>query len=35
MPDALWWIAALFAIVGVAMVIAAGAALRREGARCA
>lgn len=30
MPDILWWVAALFAIVGVAMVIAAGAALRRR-----
>ena len=30
MPDALWWVAALFAIVGVAMVIAAGMALRRK-----
>ncbi|GAB4510568.1 MAG: hypothetical protein Tsb0026_12590 [Sulfuricaulis sp.] len=30
MPDTLWWIAALFAIVGVAMVIAAGTALRRR-----
>jgi hypothetical protein len=29
MPDLLWWVAALFAIVGVAMIIAAGAALRR------
>ncbi|MDH5512338.1 MAG: hypothetical protein OEY27_03905 [Gammaproteobacteria bacterium] len=30
MPDTLWWIAALFAILGVAMVIAAGTALRRK-----
>jgi hypothetical protein len=30
MPDILWWVAALFAIVGVAMVIAAGTALRRK-----
>ena len=30
MPDALWWVAALFAVVGVAMVIAAGTALRRK-----
>lgn len=30
MPDTLWWVAALFAIVGVAMVIAAGTALRRR-----
>ena len=30
MPDALWWVAVLFAIVGVAMVIAAGTALRRR-----
>lgn len=30
MPDTLWWVAALFAIVGAAMVIAAGTALRRR-----
>jgi len=30
MPDTLWWVAALFAIMGAAMVIAAGAALRRR-----
>jgi hypothetical protein len=30
MPDILWWVAAVFAIVGVAMVIAAGTALRRR-----
>lgn len=30
MPDTLWWVAALFAIVGVAMLIAAGTALRRK-----
>jgi len=30
MPDTLWWVAALFAILGVAMVIAAGTALRRR-----
>jgi len=30
MPNTLWWVAALFAILGVAMVIAAGAALRRK-----
>ena len=30
MPDMLWWVAAVFAIVGVAMVIAAGTALRRR-----
>ena len=29
MPDTLWWVAMLFAIVGVAMVIAAGAAPRQ------
>jgi hypothetical protein len=29
MPDILWWVAVLFAIVGVAMLIAAGTALRR------
>jgi hypothetical protein len=29
MPDTLWWVAALFTIVGLAMVIAAGAALRQ------
>jgi hypothetical protein len=28
MPDILWWVAALFAILGVTMVIAAGTALR-------
>ena len=30
MPDILWWVAVLFAIVGVAMVIAAGSALRQR-----
>lgn len=30
MPDMLWWVAVLFAIVGVAMIIAAGTALRRR-----
>ena len=30
MPDTLWWVAVLFAIVGVAMLIAAGTALRRR-----
>lgn len=30
MPDTLWWVAVLFAIVGVAMIIAAGTALRRR-----
>ena len=30
MPDTLWWVAALFAVMGVAMVIAAGTALRRR-----
>jgi hypothetical protein len=30
MPDILWWVAVLFAIVGVAMFIAAGTALRRR-----
>jgi hypothetical protein len=30
MPDTLWWVATLFAVVGVAMLIAAGAALRRK-----
>jgi 4-amino-4-deoxy-L-arabinose transferase-like glycosyltransferase len=30
MPDILWWVAALFAIVGMAMIIAAGKALRRR-----
>ena len=30
MTDALWWVAALFAIVGVALVMAAWAALRRR-----
>jgi len=30
MPDTLWWVAALFAVVGVTMLIAAGAALRRR-----
>ena len=30
MPDTLWGVAVLFAIVGVAMIIAAGAALRRR-----
>jgi hypothetical protein len=30
MPDTLWWVAALFAIVGAAMIIAAGTALRRR-----
>lgn len=30
MPDTLWWVAALFAIAGVFMVIAAGTALRRK-----
>jgi hypothetical protein len=30
MLDILWWIAVLFAVVGVAMVIAAGTALRRR-----
>jgi hypothetical protein len=30
MSDTLWWVATLFAVVGVAMLIAAGAALRRR-----
>ncbi len=30
MPDVLWWLAALFAVVGVALVMAAWAALRRR-----
>jgi len=30
MPDILWWLAALFAIAGVALVMAAWAALRRR-----
>jgi hypothetical protein len=30
MPDTLWWVATLFAVVGVAMLIAAGTALRRK-----
>ncbi|MHB1142654.1 MAG: hypothetical protein ACYC1T_12985 [Sulfuricaulis sp.] len=30
MPDILWWVATLFAVVGVAMLIAAGTALRRR-----
>jgi hypothetical protein len=30
MPDILWWVAVLFAVLGVAMLIAAGAALRRK-----
>jgi hypothetical protein len=30
MPDILWWVAALFAVLGVAMLIAAGTALRRR-----
>ena len=30
MPDTLWWIATLFAVIGVIMVIAAGTALRRK-----
>jgi hypothetical protein len=30
MPDILWWVAVLFAIVGVAMFIAAGSALRQK-----
>lgn len=30
MPDALWWVAALFSVVGVAMVIAAVTALRQR-----
>jgi hypothetical protein len=30
MPDTLWWVAALFAVVGVIMIIAAGSALRRK-----
>jgi hypothetical protein len=30
MPDTLWWVAVLFAVVGVAMLIAAGTALRRQ-----
>lgn len=30
MPDILWWVAVLFAVVGVAMLIAAGTALRRR-----
>jgi hypothetical protein len=30
MPDILWWVAVLFAIVGVAMFIAAGTALRQK-----
>lgn len=30
MPDVLWWVAALFAIAGAAMIIAAGTALRRR-----
>jgi hypothetical protein len=30
MSDTLWWVATLFAVVGVAMLIVAGAALRRR-----
>jgi hypothetical protein len=30
MPDTLWWVATLFAVMGVAMLIAAGTALRRK-----
>ena len=30
MPETLWWVAALFAVVGVALIVAAGAALRRK-----
>lgn len=30
MSDTLWWVAVLFAVLGVAMLIAAGAALRRR-----
>jgi hypothetical protein len=30
MPDILWWVAVLFAVLGVAMLIAAGTALRRR-----
>jgi hypothetical protein len=30
MPDALWWIATLFGIVGVVLIVAAGMALRRK-----
>lgn len=30
MPDTLWWVAVLFAVLGVAMLIAAGTALRRR-----
>ncbi|MCR4347709.1 MAG: hypothetical protein NUV55_10990 [Sulfuricaulis sp.] len=30
MPETLWWVAALFAAVGVALIVAAGTALRRR-----
>ena len=30
MPDTLWWGATLFAVLGVTMIVAAGAALRRK-----
>jgi hypothetical protein len=30
MPDILWWVAVLFAVLGVTMLIAAGTALRRR-----
>lgn len=30
MPETLWWVAVLFAVLGVAMIVAAGAALRRR-----
>lgn len=30
MPDTLWWVAAVFAVAGVIMIIAAGTALRRK-----
>ena len=30
MPETLWWVAALFAAVGMALIVAAGAALRRK-----
>lgn len=30
MPETMWWVAALFAAVGVALIVAAGTALRRR-----
>jgi len=30
MPDILWWVAVLFAVLGITMFIAAGTALRRR-----